>query len=322
MPAKRRIVLLDSFPADQGDTSWQELRGLGDLVVHPRTPAHLVVERCAGAEAVLTNKVVLSADLMAALPDLRYVGVTATGTNVVDLDAARARNIAVTNVPAYSTESVAQLVFAMILHFALDVAGHDAAVKAGRWAQGPDFCFFLRPLRELAGKTMVVVGLGAIGRAVSRIATAFGMEVIAARVPGSASLGRMELAAALPRADVVTLHCPLTPATRGLVDASFLARLKPDAILINTSRGPVVDEAALLDALHAGRLGGVGLDVLAAEPPAPHHPLLRASAPWASRLVVTPHLAWGTVEARGRLASCVAANLAAFIAGDRLNRVD
>jgi glycerate dehydrogenase len=320
-PAGRRIVLLDSFPADQGDTGWPELRAMGDLVAFPRTPPNLVLERCVGAEAVLTNKVVISADLMSALPGLRYVGVTATGTNVVDLEAARARNIAVTNVPAYSTESVAQMVFAMILHFALDVAGHDAAVKATRWAQGPDFCFFLRPLRELAGKTMVVVGLGAIGRAVARIATAFAMKVIAARVPGSTSADRVELATALPLADVVTLHCPLTPATRGLVGDRFLRSLKPGAILINTSRGPVVDEAALLGALRAGRLAGVGLDVLATEPPAADHPLLDKSAPWAARLLVTPHLAWGTVEARGRLARCVAANLAAFIAGERLNRV-
>jgi glycerate dehydrogenase len=316
-----RIVLLDSFPADQGDTAWPELRSLGELAVHPRTPPHLVLERCAGADAVLTNKVVISADLMSALPHLRYIGVTATGTNVVDLEAARARSIAVTNVPAYSTESVAELVFAMILHFAFDVAGHDAAVKSGGWAKSPDFCFFLHPLRELAGKTMVVVGLGAIGRSVARIATAFGMKVIAAEVPGSPSPGRMELAAALPLADVVTLHCPLTTATRTLVNAGFLAKLKPSAILINASRGPVVDEAALLDALRSGHLAGVGLDVLATEPPPPNHPLLDSAAPWAGRLIVTPHLAWGTVEARRRLASCVAANLAAFIAGERLNRV-
>jgi glycerate dehydrogenase len=316
-----RIVLLDSFAADQGGTIWPELRVLGELVVYPRTAPHLVHERSAGAQALLTNKVALSADLMSALPDLRYIGVTATGTNVVDLDAAKARKIAVTNVPAYSTESVAQLVFAMILHFTTGVAAHDAAVKAGRWAQGPDFCFFLHPLRELAGKTIVTVGFGAIGKAVARIATALGMKAIAAHVPGSASGDRVPLAEALPLADVVTLHCPLTPATRGLVNAPFLAALRPDAILINTSRGPMVDEAALLDSLRTGHLGGVGLDVLSTEPPAFDHPLLDPTAPWASRLVVTPHLAWGTVEARRRLASSVAANLAAFKAGQRLNRV-
>jgi glycerate dehydrogenase len=316
-----RIVLLDSFAADQGDTAWPDLRPLGELVVYPRTPPDLVQERCAGAEVLLTNKVVLSAELMDALPELRYIGVTATGTNVVDLDAARARTLAVTNVPAYSTESVAQLVMAMVLHFAVDVAGHDAAVKAGRWAQGPDFCFFLQPLRELAGKTLVVVGFGAIGKAVARMAAAFGMKVIAAQVPGSSAADRVPLADALPLADAVTLHCPLTSATRGLVGRDFLGSLKPGAILINTSRGPVVDESALLEALRDGVLGGVGLDVLATEPPGPGHPLLDPAAPWSRRLVVTPHLAWGTVEARRRLATCVAANVAAFIAGEKLNRV-
>jgi glycerate dehydrogenase len=317
-----RIVLLDSFAADQGDTAWPEMRALGELVVYPRTPPELVVERCAEAGAILTNKVVISAQIMSALPDLRYIGLTSTGTNVVDLAAARSRAIAVTNVPAYSTESVAQLVFAMILHFTFDVAGHDAAVKSGRWAQGPDFCFFLHPLTELTGKTLVVVGLGAIGKAVARIGGAFGMNVIAAQVPGSSSSGRVPLAQALGQADVVTLHCPLVEATRGLVARAFFALLKPSAILINTGRGPVVDIESLLEALRAGKLGGVGLDVLPSEPPEANHPLLDAKAPWANRLIVTPHLAWGTVEARRRLALAVAGNLAAFQAGERLNRVD
>jgi glycerate dehydrogenase len=202
------------------------------------------------------------------------------------------------------------------------VGEHAGAVKAGRWAAGPDFCFFLAPLRELSGQTLVVLGLGAIGQAVARIATAFGMKVIAATVPGSTSRGRTPLAEALPLADVVTLHCPLGPATRGMVGREFLAALKPDAILINTSRGPVVDETALLDTLRARRLAGVGLDVMEREPPPPGHPLLDPSAPWAGRLLVTPHLAWGTVEARRRLAAEVAHNLAAFQAGERRNRVD
>jgi len=317
-----RIVLLDSFTTDQGDTSWPGLRPLGDLTVFARTRPAEVRERCAGAEAVLTNKVVLSAELIACLPDLRYIGLTSTGTNVVDLEAARARGIAVTNVPAYSTESVAELVFAMVLHFSFRASVHDAAVKSGRWAVAPDFCFFLAPLRELAGKTLVVLGLGAIGRAVARIAAAFGMKVIAAAVPGSTTRERMPLARALPLADVVTLHCPLTPETRCLINREFLAALSADAILINTSRGPIVDESALLEALRAGRLGGVGLDVLAQEPPAPDHPLLDPNAPWANRLLVTPHLAWGTVEARQRLAAEVAQNLAAFLAGQHRNRVD
>jgi glycerate dehydrogenase len=316
-----RIVLVDSFTTDQGDTRWPGLQALGEVVAYPRTPPSLVLERCAGALAVLTNKVVLTAEILAALSDLRYVGLTSTGTNSVDLDAAKARGIAVTNVPGYSTESVAQLVFAMILHFTFDVAGHDAAVKTGKWAKNPDFCFYLRPLRELHGKTLVVVGMGAIGKAVARIGEAFGMKVMAARVPGSSSTGRIPLIEALPSADVVTLHCPLIAGTKGLVNRSFLAALKPDAILINTSRGPIVDVESLQGTLREGKLGGVGLDVLPREPPAQDDPLLDPAAPWASRLIVTPHLAWGTVEARGRLADEVSHNLAAYLAGEQRNRV-
>jgi glycerate dehydrogenase len=317
-----RIVLLDSFATDQGETAWPGLRALGDLSVFARTPPELVLERCADAEAVLTNKVILSAPILAALPRLRYVGLTSTGVNVVDLATARPRGIAITNVPAYSTESVAQLVFAMILHFAFRPSDHDRAVKAGAWARNPDFCFFLAPLRELAGKGLVVLGQGAIGRAVSRIGAAFGMKIVAAAVPGSTTQDRVPLMQALSIADVVTLHCPLTPSTQGLVGRDFLAALPAHAILINTSRGPVVDEAALVEALAAGKLGGVGLDVMEREPPRPDHPLLAADAPWADRLLVTPHLGWGTVEARRRLADEVTRNLEAFLAGQRRNRVD
>lgn len=317
------IVLLDSFAADQGEAgAWDELHGVGEVVVHARTPRDLVLARCRDAGAVVTNKVVLDAATLAALPALRYVGVCATGTNVVDLAAARARGIAVTNVPGYAAESVAQLAFALVLHLALDVAGHSAAVKAGRWARSEDFCFFLRPLPELAGKTLVVVGMGAIGRATARIGQGFGMTVVAAAVPGSTSAGRVPLEEALPRADVVTLHCPLTAATANLVDAAFLARIRPGALLVNTSRGGLVDEAALVAALASRRLGGAGLDVLAQEPPPADHPLTDPRAPWADRVVVTPHLAWGTVEARARLRRQVAENLRAFAAGARLNRVD
>ncbi|HEX2658708.1 MAG TPA: NAD(P)-dependent oxidoreductase, partial [Polyangia bacterium] len=237
-----RIVLLDSYAIDQGqpDRFWQPFHRLGDVVVHPRSAPAEVRERARGADAILINKVPVDAALLAALPDLRYVGVLATGVNVVDLAAARAANVAVTNVPGYSSEAVAQLVFALVLTFTHDVAGHAAAVKAGQWAASPDYCFFLQPVTELAGKTLAVVGSGGIGSAVARIAEAFGMRVLRAAVPGSpAKAGRTPLAECLAAADVVSLHCPLTDATRGLVDARFLAAMKSDAILVNTGRGPL-----------------------------------------------------------------------------------
>ncbi|HEY0707638.1 MAG TPA: D-2-hydroxyacid dehydrogenase [Polyangia bacterium] len=320
-----RIVFLDSFAADQGAPGWTEVAALGDLALFPRTSPEAVIERSRGATAIITNKVVLGPAQFDALPELRYVGVSATGTNIIDIDAARARGIAVTNVPGYSTESVAQLVFALLMHLTTAVAPHDAATKRGDWARSPDFCLFLRPLTELAGKTLVIVGKGAIGGAVARIGEAFGMQVIAAAVPGrpgTPNEPRVPLAEALGRADVVSLHCPLSPATNKLVNESFFAQLKPGAILINTSRGGLIDEAALQAALASGRLGGAGLDVLASEPPPAGHPLLAANAPWADRLVVTPHIAWGTTEARLRLQNEVARNLAAFQQGQRRNRVD
>ena len=319
-----RIVILDSFAADQGeDDAWEELGALGELVVHPRTPASAVVERARGAEAVITNKALIGPETIAALPELRYVGVSATGTNVVELGAARARGIAVTNVPGYAAESVAQLTFALVLHLAIDVAAHSAAVKAGRWAATEDFCFFLRRLPELSGKTVAVLGLGAIGRAVARIAGGFGMKVLAVAVPGSPTTdGRVPLAEALPAADVITLHCPLTAATANLVDRKFLAQVKKSAILINTSRGGLINEADLVGALSRGHLAGVGLDVLAREPPPADHPLTDPKAPYAGRVIVTPHLGWGTVEARARVRRQVAENLRAFVAGDHVNRVD
>jgi glycerate dehydrogenase len=322
-----RIVILDSYAADQGDPTytWEGLRDLGELTVHARTDEDQLVERARGAVAILTNKVELRGELFEMLPEIRYVGVLATGTNIVDVEGARARGVAVTSVPGYATDAVAQLVFALILRLTHDVAAHSAAVKAGRWASSPDFCFFEQPLVELAGKTMAIVGTGSIGGTVARIAEAFGMHVLRAAVPGSPArpgVERVRLRDALGEADVVSLHCPLTPLTRGLVDATFLRAMKPKAILINTGRGPLINEADLRAALVAGRLGGVGLDVLGTEPPPPDHPLLDPRPPWASRVVVTPHIGWGTLEARRRLEQAVTRNLQAFIAGERLNRVD
>jgi glycerate dehydrogenase len=322
-----RIVILDSFAADQGDEGgfWAGLRALGELEVFARSDDADVVARCRDADAALTNKVPFPAARFAALPGLRYVGVLATGTNIIDVSAARAAGVAVTNVPSYAAASVAQHVMALVLQFSQDVAGHTAAVKAGAWAASPDFCFFTREMFELAGKTLVLVGSGAIGGAVARIAEAFGMRVVRAAVPGSPprpGQPRTPLLEALASGDVVSLHCPLTDATRGMVDARFLAAMKPGAILINTARGPLVDEAALIAALASGRLGGAGLDVLGVEPPPADHPLCEARAPWAGRVVVTPHIAWGAIESRRRLAAEATENLRAFVAGQRRNRVD
>ncbi|MBA2482048.1 MAG: D-2-hydroxyacid dehydrogenase [Planctomycetes bacterium] len=316
-----RTTILDSYTADQGRDAWQTLRQSCALTVHLRSQRSQVVDRCRDAEAVITNKVAIDAQALAALPSVRYIGVMATGTNVVDLDACRNRGIVVSNVPGYATESVAQLVFAQVLQVTHDVAGHSHDAKSGRWSGSEDFCFFRQPLVELAGKTLVVIGSGAIGSSVARIARAFGMRTIAAQVPGSTNTGRMPLPEALREADVVSLHCPLTPRTERLVDEAFLRALKQGAILVNTGRGPLLDEAAVVAALASGLLGGLCVDVLSSEPPPAGHPFMDRGQPWSGRVVVTPHIAWGTIEARARLIDEVTANLVAFAAGRERNRV-
>jgi glycerate dehydrogenase len=318
-----RIVVLDAFTLDQGDRRvWDGLKARGQTEVYPRTLPEETATRCEGAEVVITNKVVLTAEILARLaPTLKYVGLLATGTNSVDLDAARSLGIAVANVPGYSTESVAQLVFALIMHFTHDVAGHAEDVRAGRWATSANFCFLRQPLMELKDKTMVILGSGAIGSSVARIAKAFEMRVLAGNVPGSPNQGHGSLSEVLPMADIVTLHCPLTEATRGMVDRKFLSALKPQALLINTGRGLLIDQDALILALDAGELGGVGLDVISQEPPPVNQPLLNPLAPWAPKVVVTPHIGWATVEARRRLMGDVLGNFDAFMTGKSLNRV-
>jgi glycerate dehydrogenase len=323
MAELRTMVVVDGFTADQGKPVWEPLRRFGDVRVYPRTGPSEVVVRCTGASVVLTNKVVFDAATLDALPQLRYLGVTATGVNVVDLPACARRGIAVTNVPNYSTASVAQLVVALVLHFSQHVADLDARVKAGEWAGSSDFTLGVEGMTELAGKQAVIVGYGAIGQAVGRALAALGMEVVSAQVPGTtARADRQPLFPALARADVVSLHCPLTEATRGMVNAQFLAALKPTAILVNTARGPLVDEAALLATLRAGRLRGVALDVLSQEPPPLDHPLLHRTAPFANRVLVTPHIAWATEEARQRLVNESIRNVEAWLQGEVRNRVD
>jgi glycerate dehydrogenase len=317
-----RIVILDAHTTNPGDLDWAPLAALGELVLHDRTPADEIVARAAGAEAVLTNKTPLTAAMLAALPGLRYAGVLATGVNVIDVDAARAAGITVTNVPAYSTPGVAQAVFALLLELTNQTGRLSADVHAGRWQACEDFSFWDGDLVELDGLTLGIVGYGDIGRRVARIAAALGMHVTAAtrsRRPGTVEDGVEFLAIddLFGTADVVSLHCPLSPETTRLVNAARLAAMKPTAYLINTARGGLVDEQALAEALSAGRIAGAGLDVLTSEPPREGSPLLKSP-----RCVITPHVAWATRKARARLIAAAAENLAAFQQGTPRNVVN
>ncbi len=314
------IAVLDGYTLNPGDLSWAGLEALGSCTIHDRTAPAEVLPRAQGAAIVLTNKVALSSETLRALPQLRYVGVLATGYNVVDTGAARELGIVVTNVPAYSTASVAQLVFALLFELTLHTGHHDRRVRAGAWSASPDFTFRDRPLIELDGRTFGVVGYGRIGAAVTRIAAALGMQVLVhtrSRPEVTAvPVESVDLDTLFRRSDVVSLHCPLTPETRHLVDDARLSLMKPDAYLINTARGPLVDEAALFRALTENRLAGAGLDVLSSEPPPADHPLLAAP-----RCIITPHVGWGTTAARARLMREVVENVRAFLAGRPRNVV-
>ncbi|MCP9861302.1 MULTISPECIES: D-2-hydroxyacid dehydrogenase [unclassified Cyanobium] len=311
-----RLVVLDGHTTNPGDLSWEPLQRLGALTVHARTPAELVAGRIASADLVITNKTRLGARELAAAPSLRGICMLSTGHDAVDGAAAAARAIPLCNVPDYGTSSVAQAVFALLLELTNRTGHHSSLVRQGAWSAGSDFCFWEGSLTELAGLTLGVVGLGRIGQAVAAIARSFGMEVVAHRRGSSGgmacdgSVPVVPLTELLERSDVVSLHCPLTPQTRGLIDAARIATMKPGALLINTGRGPLVVEADLAAALTSGRLGGAGLDVLSLEPPDPTNPLL--SAP---NCVITPHIAWATRAARQRLLDAVAANAAAILAG-------
>lgn len=313
-------VVLDLATITRGDLDLSALdAALPGWIGHPVTAPSDLHARIADAEVVLTNKIRLDADAFAAAPHLKLVCLAATGTNNVDLDAARARGVAVTNIRAYCTASVAQHVFALVLALTIDLPGYRRLLADGAWRDSPQFCLLDFPIRELSGKTLGIVGYGELGSAVARIGEAFGMRVIVARRPGgAAAAGRVPLDELLERADVVSLHCPLTPATRGIIDAAALARMKRDALLINTARGALVDEAALADALRAGAIGGAGIDVLSEEPPVHGNPLLADDIP---NLIVTPHIAWAAREARQRAIDEMAANARAFLAGKSRNRV-
>jgi len=317
-----KITILDGYPLNPGDLDWGYLEKYGDVTVHERTAAAEVAERAAGATAVLTNKVPLGADALRQLPDLKYIGVLATGYNIIDTAYAKKHGIVVTNVPGYSTQSVAQLTFALLLELCHHVQRHSDSVKAGKWSRSPDFSFWDYPLMELAGKTMGIVGFGDIGKQVADIATAFGMQVVAqSRTETDQSHRRnfrwAGLDELLDQSDVVSLHCPLTPQTQGMINADVLARMKASAFLLNTSRGPLVEGEALAAALNADRLAGAGVDVLAVEPPEANNPLFAAK-----NCLVTPHIAWATKEARTRLMGTVDENLKAYLAGRPINVVN
>jgi glycerate dehydrogenase len=303
-----------------GDLRWDPLSTLGDFTVHERTHRPEIVDRSREAPILLTNKTPLDGETIGALPALRYIGVLATGYNIVDMRAALARGITVTNVPAYATMSVAQAVFAHLFMLTHRMDHHTGAVRLGRWSDAKDFSFRDYPLVEVSGRTMGIIGYGRIGRAVAHAARAFGMEVLVSdggsQSSPAAGVRRTSLAEIFSKSDVVSLHCPLTPATQGMVNRERLALMKPTAYLINTSRGPLVDEHALAEALNAGRIAGAGLDVLSIEPPPPDNPLLHAK-----NCCITPHFAWGTVAARERLLHEAAENVRAFLAGKERNIV-
>ncbi len=314
------IVVLDGFTLNPGDLSWAELEELGSCVIFDRTPPELILERARDAEIVLTNKTPLARETILALPKLKYIGVLATGYNVVDVAAARERGITVTNVPDYSTPSVAQLTFALLLELTHHVGHHAQTVRDGKWVRSADFCYWDFPLVELHGLKLGIIGFGKIGRAVAKIADAFGMHVIvhARKKPADFPQHHVfaELESLLEWGDVVSLHCPLTPETKHLINAERLGLMKPSAFLLNTGRGPLIDEQALADALNNGTIAGAGLDVLSVEPPRADNPLLAAK-----NCIVTPHIAWASRSSRERLMEIAVENLRAVASGKPRNVV-
>lgn len=315
-----KITILDGYSLNPGDLSWEPLKKFGDVTVYDRTAPAEIIERAKGSEVLLTNKVVLNEETLHELPGLKYVGVLATGYNVVDVAAAKKLGIVVTNIPAYSTMSVAQKVFALLLAITDRVEHYAIENRSGRWSRNPDFCYWDTPLTELAGKTFGIVGFGHIGQAVAHIAIAFDMKVLAftstepEHLPDGVT--KADLNKLFSESDVVSLHCPLAPDTNRLVNRERLALMKPSAILINTGRGPLIDDDAVAEALRNGKLAAFGADVLTTEPPASDNPLLSAPNSY-----ITPHIAWATKEARERLMQITLDNLDAYTKGSPINNV-
>lgn len=318
----KKTVVLDGYTLNPGDLSWDGFKQIAPIEVHDRTDGSKIVERCRGAEFVLTNKTPLSAETLKQLPDLRYIGVLATGYNVVDTKAAKERGIPVSNIPTYGTASVTQHAFALILELTINAKIHSDAARAGDWSASKDWCFWRTPLTELDGKTLGIVGFGRIGRRVAEVGHAFGMKIIAqdsvqTNPPSYQGFRWATLEELLRDSDVVSLHCPLFPETQGLMNTARLRLMKRSAFLINTSRGPLIVDQDLADALNTGVIAGAGVDVLSVEPPAANNPLLTAK-----NCLVTPHIAWATKEARARLMNLAVENLTAFINGRPQNVVN
>lgn len=317
-----KIVVLDGYTLNPGDITWDGLKKLGDVTIYDRTPAGKVLERARGAAVLLSNKTPLGGDVISKLPELRYIGVLATGYNVIDIEAAKKSGITVTNAPGYGTDSVVQMTFALLLELALRVQRHSDTVMEGKWAGSADFCYWDYPLVELAGKTIGIIGFGNIGRKVGDVATAFGMNIIGnARTRRDQSHRKnfrwADIPELLEQSDVVSIHCPLFPETKGLINQENLKRMKRSAYLLNTSRGPIVVDKDLADALNNGIIAGAGIDVLSAEPPEKDNPLYSAR-----NCLITPHISWATKEARARLMDIAVNNLSAFIAGNSVNIVN
>ncbi len=308
-----KIVVLDGYTLNPGDLSWNGLKNLGDVTIYDRTSTADVINRIGEAPIILTNKVIIDRNIMKACPNLKYIGVLATGYNVVDINAAHEQGITVTNIPAYSTASVAQMVFAHILNITNDIANYAHEARNEKWSTCPDFCYWNKPIIELADKSMGVIGLGNIGMAVAKIALAFGMKVLAATSKPQSSLPEGITASTidnvLKNADIISLHCPLTENTKEMINGESIKKMKRSAILINTGRGPLVNEQDLATALNNGNIAAFGADVLSIEPARADNPLLKAK-----NCYITPHIAWATTEARTRLMSIAVENVRQFIA--------
>ena len=316
-----KIVILDGYAANPGDLEWDGLEQLGDCTLYDRTSRDQVLERCKDANIVLTNKVPFKRETIEALPNLKYIGVMATGYNIIDTEAAKEKGIVVTNIPSYSTNSVAQMVFAHILNITLHVQKHSDEVHQGRWSKNADFCFWDSPLLELHGRTIGIIGLGSIGQAVARIAFGFGMKVIAytskTQLQLPHEIQKVELDELFEQADIVTLHCPLTDETRNMVDKRRVELMQPTSIIINTSRGPLINEADLAEALKNKTIYAAGIDVMSQEPPKADNPLLGVE-----NCYITPHIAWASFAARTRLMKILINNVKAFMEGKPENQVN